>query len=77
MADVFGARLKELRRRAGITQQALAQSAGLSVSTVARLEQGGRPAPETVALLARALGVPVGSLDPPAEGGADGGCARE
>jgi transcriptional regulator with XRE-family HTH domain len=65
MGDGFGARLKEHRRRAGLTQQALARAAHLSVSAVARLEQGGRPAPATVTALAGALGVPVRVLAPP------------
>jgi transcriptional regulator with XRE-family HTH domain len=73
MVDGFGARLHELRVQLGITQQALARSAGLSVSTIARLEQGGRPEPATVTALERALGVPVGSLSvPEQEPGADG-----
>jgi transcriptional regulator with XRE-family HTH domain len=61
MADGFGARLKELRGRLGMTQQTLAQAASLSVSAVARLEQG-NPARETIAALERAMGVPVGTL---------------
>jgi transcriptional regulator with XRE-family HTH domain len=64
MPEGFGARLRELRRGAGLSQQELAQSAGLSVSAVARVEQGGNPAPDTVAALARALGLTVGTLDP-------------
>ncbi len=67
MSERFGSRLRELRLRAGLTQQAIAQAAGLSVSTVGRLEQGGNPTPETVTALARALGVPVGAFDPPAD----------
>jgi transcriptional regulator with XRE-family HTH domain len=65
MDDAFGARLKEHRRRAGLTQQALARVAQLSVSAIARLEQGGRPTLATVAALAGALGVPVRVLAPP------------
>jgi transcriptional regulator with XRE-family HTH domain len=64
MGGEFGARLKEHRRRAGLTQQALARVAQLSVSAVARLEQGGRPALATVTALAGALGVPVRALAP-------------
>ena len=71
MSDGFGARLRELRRRVGLTQQALARGAELSVSAVARLEQGGNPAPDTVAALCRALGVPVEAFDRTAEGETD------
>ena len=77
MADRFGARLKELRRHARMTQQRLAQAAGLSVSAIGRLEQGGRPRLVTVAALARALGVPVGTLDPPREAGSAAGAAGD
>jgi transcriptional regulator with XRE-family HTH domain len=48
-----------------LTQQALARVAQLSVSAVAQLEQGGRPAPATVTARAGALGVPVQLLDHP------------
>ncbi len=67
MTKEYGARLRTLRQRAGLTQQKLAQAAGLSVSAVGRLEQGGNPSPETVAALAHALGIPIKALDPPAE----------
>ncbi len=62
MPDGFGARLKELRRKAQMTQQALARAAGLSVAAVARIEQGGNPAPETIIALERALSAPKGAL---------------
>ena len=70
MADGFGARLKELRRRVGLTQQALAQRAGLSVAGLARVEQGGRPKATTVVALELALGVPPGTLTGTADPGA-------
>ena len=47
----------------GFTQQGLARSARLSVSTVSRLEHGGRPGQATVAALARSLGIRVEELD--------------
>jgi transcriptional regulator with XRE-family HTH domain len=53
----FAGRLKELREQAGLTQQALADVAGLSKACVADLEQGRRePSWATVVALAQALG---------------------
>jgi transcriptional regulator with XRE-family HTH domain len=55
MAD-FGARLKELRKGAGLTQEQLGEQAGLHKLTVAKLEQGIRqPSWATVLALADAL----------------------
>lgn len=53
----FGQRLRRLRRDAGLTQEALAEQAGLSVRTVSDLERGlyRRPHEDTVQLLADAL----------------------
>jgi transcriptional regulator with XRE-family HTH domain len=54
----FASRLKELRENAGLTQDELAQRAGLYKFSVAKLEQGVRePVWSTVLALARALGV--------------------
>jgi transcriptional regulator with XRE-family HTH domain len=55
-------RVKELREARGLSQQALAVAAGLSVSMVSLIEQGQREDPRvsTVQALADALGV---SLD--------------
>ena len=55
----FGVLLHRFRRAAGISQEALAERAGLSASTIAALERGRRtiPRPQTVALLADALGL--------------------
>ena len=54
--DVFGARLREHRLAAGLTQEALAERAGLGVRTIQALEAGrSRPRRETVRRLARAL----------------------
>jgi transcriptional regulator with XRE-family HTH domain len=60
-------RLKLLRERKALTQQALADKAGLNRTTVARLE-GGRdqPFPTTVHKLSEALGVEPGELIGPA-----------
>lgn len=67
-------RLKELRKAAGMSQQALAVAAGLSVSAVVQLEAGRVPDPRigTMKALGRALGVPlmelIGDEDEPAGG---------
>src|ERR1700722_11109386 len=53
----FAGELRELRRRARLTQQELADAAGLSLRTVSDLERGVATTPqkETVRLLADAL----------------------
>ena len=53
----FGALLRQFRRAAGLSQEALADRAGLSVRAVRALEGGERrvPYPHTVGQLARAL----------------------
>ena len=53
----FGARLRQLREAAGLTQEELASRAGLSSDAVSRLERGQRkhPYPHTVRALADAL----------------------
>jgi transcriptional regulator with XRE-family HTH domain len=55
----IGPRLASARRRAGLSREALAVRAGLSWAAIAQIESGRRPNPraETVAALARALGV--------------------
>ena len=57
-------RVKQLREAAGMSQQALAVSAGLSISVITQLEQGQKADPRisTVAALAQALGVTVDEL---------------
>jgi transcriptional regulator with XRE-family HTH domain len=58
-----GPRLRALRRKAGITLTALAESTGISVSTLSRLESGGRKATlELLLPLARAYHVPLDEL---------------
>ena len=58
----FGERLRRLREAAGLTQEALAERAGLSVQAIGALETGKRrrPYPHTVAALADALGLGEG-----------------
>lgn len=56
--DAFGARLRELREAAGLTQQQLGDLAGIHKLTVAKLEQGIRePTWNTVRAIADALKV--------------------
>jgi predicted ATPase/DNA-binding XRE family transcriptional regulator/Tfp pilus assembly protein PilF len=56
----FGARLGRLREAAGLTQEELAERAGLSRKAISLLERGERkrPYPHTVRSLADALGLP-------------------
>jgi predicted ATPase/transcriptional regulator with XRE-family HTH domain len=55
----FGARLRRLRRRAGLSREQLAERAGVSVPTIQALELGQRrqPHPHTLRALADALGL--------------------
>lgn len=63
----FGLRLKELREAKGLSQQALANSAGMHVFGVAKLEQGLRqPSWATACALADALGIPINEFRIPA-----------
>jgi transcriptional regulator with XRE-family HTH domain len=56
--SLFHERLKPLREAAGLTQEALARAAGLSLSAVTKIERGGiDPSWSTVLRLAKALGV--------------------
>lgn len=58
-ADSFGALLRHLREQAGLTQEELAERAGLTAKGVSALERGERkrPYPQTVRALAGALEV--------------------
>jgi transcriptional regulator with XRE-family HTH domain len=57
-AEWFAARLRELREQSGLTQQQLADAAGLTREGVAQLETGRRePAWRTVVALCQALSV--------------------
>jgi transcriptional regulator with XRE-family HTH domain len=62
-ADRFAGRLKEMREQARLTQQELADRAGLSKAGIADLEQGRRePSWSTAVALAGALGVEVAAF---------------
>ena len=70
-ADVFGQRLAERRRAAGLSQQELADRFGTSPSTIGKYERGQmKPSIEAAAGLARALETTVGYLlgEVPADG---------
>jgi tetratricopeptide (TPR) repeat protein/transcriptional regulator with XRE-family HTH domain len=58
-SEFFGAELRRLRERGRLTQEQLAEKAGLSVNAVSALERGERrrPYPSTVRALAAALGL--------------------
>lgn len=60
----IGARLRQLRRDRGLTQEQLAERAGLSTDLIKRLEQGRRESARLASLhaLARALDVPLSRL---------------
>src|SRR3954470_3338656 len=60
----LGKRLQLARKRAGLTQQELCQKAGLSYSTLAKIERGAIRSPSvfTVANIAAATGSPLEDL---------------
>ena len=61
--DAVGSRLRALRRRRGGTLAGLSETTGISVSTLSRLESGGRkPTLELLLALARAYQVPLDEL---------------
>lgn len=56
-AAAIGAKLRDLRTKAGLTQAELAEKAGITVRTVSRLETGSHVATfQVIVLLARSLG---------------------
>jgi len=60
----FAGRLKALRAAAGLSQSALAERAGLSVSAVRQFEYGRRePAFGTLVKLAKGLGVSLAAFE--------------
>jgi transcriptional regulator with XRE-family HTH domain len=63
----FGKRLRELRGAAGLSQKALADSAGVPQSQVSQWEAGNStPLATSIPALAQALGVDPGELFKPA-----------
>ncbi|MBX3227757.1 MAG: helix-turn-helix transcriptional regulator [Labilithrix sp.] len=60
LCRAVGARLRELRREQGLTQEALAERIGVEVGNYAHVEQGvANPTLSTLGRFATALGVPV------------------
>jgi ribosome-binding protein aMBF1 (putative translation factor) len=63
-----GDRIRQARRKAGLTQKELAERSGLRQSHISRLERGRHsPSFVTVEKIAKALDIPVSQLDPSAE----------
>ena len=58
-----GARVRQLRKRLGLTVEQLASRAGVSAGMISQLERGiGNPALESLARLSQALSVPIANL---------------
>ena len=63
MPDNFGARLKALRKKAGLTQEKLADLIGVHETTIRRWENNGdSPRAEDISSIAKALGVSEADL---------------
>ncbi|RMH42232.1 MAG: XRE family transcriptional regulator [Deltaproteobacteria bacterium] len=61
--QMLSANLRRLRAKAGLSQHALAEAAGLSSETVSRVERGAfEPSLTTAAKLAGALGISLDAL---------------
>jgi len=59
----IGGRIRQLRKRLGLTVEQLAARAGVSAGMISQLERGiGNPALESLARLSQALSVPIASL---------------
>lgn len=62
-AERFPMRLRQIRERSGLTQEALAKKAGVSRAYLSRLEMGRHDPPlSRLRKLAKALGVKVADL---------------
>ncbi|MFC8694213.1 helix-turn-helix domain-containing protein [Streptomyces parvus] len=62
MSSGLAENVRRFRRAAGFSQEGLAEEAVLSLSTVRKVEQGGQVSMDTLAALARALGVSTSDL---------------
>lgn len=61
--SILGDRIREERKRAGLTMEQLAEAAGISTSFLAYIETKGRKASlETIQKLAEALRIPLADL---------------
>lgn len=64
LSMAFGENLRKLRKENGLTQQELAEKAGVSQQLIGHYENGFRaPKLEKAILLAKALGVPVETIN--------------
>jgi DNA-binding XRE family transcriptional regulator len=62
-SKAFGQRVRELRAREGLSQDGLAHASGIHLTSIGRIERGGRePRLTTIQKLARGLGVEPGEL---------------
>lgn len=63
LKKLFGRRLQQLRRRAGVTQEHLADQTGLTVESISNMERGlYGPRFENLERISAALEVPVKKL---------------
>ena len=63
IAIVLGKRIRHLRLRTGLSQEKLADKAGMDRTYYAGIERGERnPSVKNLAKIAAALGVPIGAL---------------
>jgi transcriptional regulator with XRE-family HTH domain len=62
-SKAFGRRVRELRTREGLSQDGLAHSSGIHLTSIGRIERGGRePRLTTILKLAEGLEVEPGEL---------------
>src|ERR1700761_4365569 len=62
-SKAFGQRVRELRAREGLSQDGLAHTSGIHLTSIGRIERGGRvPRLTTIQKLAKGLGVEPGEL---------------
>lgn len=62
-SEAFGQRVRELRAREGLSQDGLAHTSGIHLTSIGRIERGGRePRLTTILKLAEGLGVEPGEL---------------
>lgn len=62
-SKAFGQRVRELRAREGLSQDGLAHTSGIHLTSIGRIERGGRePRLTTIQKLAKGLGVEPGDL---------------
>jgi len=59
---MIGARIRELRRQRGLTQEQLGAMIGFSQSKISKIENGDWDSLRDLRLIARALGVPIEKL---------------